>query len=59
MSMSKCNIRREGDEYLCHTHGTRWDVEEGESCPSCENMTNTGRQHLDRIKEGLKCSAKP
>lgn len=29
-----CNICREGDEMVCHTHARRWDVGTAPACPA-------------------------
>jgi len=36
--MSTCKVRREGDEWVCHIHGTRWAAGEVEGCLGAVEM---------------------
>jgi len=42
--MSTCKVRREGDEWVCHAHGTRWAVGEVEGCPRARFVFATGAE---------------
>lgn len=37
-----CNIRREGDEMVCHTHARRWEVGTAPACPTSRVVFATG-----------------
>lgn len=38
--MNNCKVMRQCDEYVCVTHGTRWDVNEECPCEERENDVN-------------------